>query len=146
MAFARNFYKTSFDRVSQVEHPEHETRMTRVSEYLRKYGMGKIDAIPTDTRAVVNDPRTPDEMLDNPDKVTSALNAEPLDVLLELQNKSADYKKALEEIELTKKQKSDFDAAVKVLNDPNSSDEAKYDAHRILEELYQAKKITRARK
>lgn len=146
MAFARNYYRTSFDRVSQVEHPEHETRQTRVSEYLRKYGMGKIDVIPQDTRPVVNDPRTPDEMLEYPDKLTSALGTEPLDALIEIQNQSETYKKALAEIELTKKQKADFDAAVKVLNDPNSSDESKYDAHRILEELYAAKKITRARK
>lgn len=146
MAFARNVYPTSFERISTQIHPEHETRNTRVSEYLRKYGQGKIDSLPTDMRSEVHDNRSVDEMLDNPNKIADSLGAEQLDVLVEMQNRQADYEKALQEVELTKKQRKQFDAAVKVLNDSNASYEQKMDANRILEELYQAKKITRARK
>lgn len=146
MAFGRNIYPTSFDRVNSLLHPDHESRNTRVSEYLRKYGQGKIDTLPTDNRPVVTDNRSVDEMLDNPNKVADSLGSEQLDVLLEMQNKQSDYEQALKDIELTKKQRESYDAAIKVLNDSNASYDQKMDAHRILEELIQAKKVTRVRK
>lgn len=50
-----------YENIDPALHPEHETRNTRVSEYLRKYGQGKIDTLPTDSRPVVKDERSDDE-------------------------------------------------------------------------------------
>lgn len=141
--FSRNV-NTTFEKNSGIPHPEHEVRNTRVSEYLRKYGQGKIDSLPTDNRPMVNDTRSTDEKLDHPD-VTDRFGADPLDVMMELDRKKEDFEKAFEEIELTSKQKERFDAAKKVLENPNSSYEQKSDAHRILEELQESKKVTRTR-
>lgn len=138
--------KPVFEKVSGDKHPEHQTRNTRVSEYLRKYGQGRIDSMPTDNRPQITDNRTVDEMLNDPDSVTSSLGTDELDVLMEMSRKADDFEAAFKEIELTKKQKSDFDAAVRVLRDKNSSYDAQLDAMRILDELGQAKKVTRARK
>lgn len=134
-----------YEDVVQDLHPDHETRNTRVSEYLRKYGQGKIDTLPTDTRPEVKDNRSVDEMLSDGDKVTSSLGSEQLDVMLEMQRKANDFEAAFAEIELTKKQRSDFDKAISVLKNPNASYEQKMDAHRIIDELEQAHKVTRAR-
>lgn len=141
--FSRNI-KTTFEHNSGVLHHEHEVRNTRVSEYLRKYGQGKIDSMPTDTRPTITDNRSTDEKLDNPD-VTDRLGTEQLDVLLEVDRLRERFEKAFADIELTQKQKEKFDAAVKVLNDRNSSYEQIQDASRILSQLEEDKKITRAR-
>lgn len=135
-----------FENPSQKLHKEHETRNTRVSEYLRKYGQGKIDSMPTDTRPQVNDPRSVEEMLNDVDKLTSSLSPEQLDVLLEMQNNTAEFEAAINDIKLTEKQRQKFDAARKVLNDKNASYEQILDAHRIIEELRESHKLTRARK
>lgn len=140
----RRDIKHCFEPNSGVLHAEYEERNTRVSEYLRKYGQGKIDSMPIDNRPTVNDSRTVDEMLDD-DDVTARLGADNLDVLMELDRKKADFEAAFADIELTQKQKEKFDAAVKVLNDKNSSYEQQQDALRILDELKEAKKVTRAR-
>lgn len=135
---------TTFEHNSGIPHKEHEVRNTRVSEYLRKYGQGKIDTMPTDTRPVVNDERSTDEKLDNPD-VTDALGVDQLDVMMEIDKHREDFEKAFKDIELTTKQKEKFDAAIKVLKDKNSSYEQVRDAERILTQLEEDKKITRAR-
>lgn len=134
-----------YENVDSALHPEHETRNTRVSEYLRKYGQGKIDTLPTDSRPVVKDERPDDEKLENTSKLTDSLGTEELDILLEMQNKAKDFENAFQDIELTKKQRESFDKAIKVLNDANASYEQKADAYRILDELEQAHKVNRVR-
>lgn len=133
-----------YEKNSHLLHREHEERNTRVSEYLRKYGQGKIDSMPTDARPQVNDQRTPDEMLDD-NTPENHMAFDNLDALMELERKKADFEAAFADIELTQKQKEKFDAAVKVLNDKNSSYEQIKDAERILDELKEAKKLKRAR-
>lgn len=135
----------AFEEVIQQKHKEHETRNTRVSEYLRKYGTGRIDMMPTDRRPEIKDNRTSDEMLTDVDKLTNNLGTEELDVLLEMQNKREDFESAFADIELTNKQKEQYDAAMKILNDKNSSYEEQVNAVAILEELKAAEKVTRAR-
>lgn len=143
MSFKRRAPK--YESNSGVEHPEFEKRNTRVSEYLRKYGQGKIDTLPTDTRSEVKDERSVDEMLEV-DDVTNRMDTEQLDALLEMQAKADDFEAAFKDIELTKTQKQQFDKAVSVLKDKNASYELVSDAYRILEELENKHKVTRARK
>lgn len=138
------FLKPQFEVVSPDKHKEYQVRNTRVSEYLRKYGQGKIDSLPTDSRPVVIDPRSDDDKLSNNDKLDHMSNDE-LDVLTMYQDKLSDFEAAISEIKLTQKQKEQFDAAAKVLNDKNASYEQKADAYRILQELEEQHKVTRAR-
>ena len=140
----RRDIKPKFEHNSGVLHPEHEERNTRVSEYLRKYGQGKIDSMPTDNRPVVNDNRSVDEMLEDND-ITNHMATDQLDAFMELDRKKADFEAAFKDIELTQKQRQKFDAAVKVLNDRNASYEQIKDAERILNELTEAKKVKRVR-
>lgn len=142
----RQNFKPQCDKLDTTLHLEHETRNTRVSEYLRKYGQGKIDSLPTDTRPEVRDSRTDEEKINEPLSATDSLAADQLDVMLELQENAKRFEDAFAEIELTKQQKEKFDAAIKVLKDSNSSFEQKMDAERILDELEQSHKLTRARK
>lgn len=130
--------------VDQRLHPEHETRNTRVSEYLRKYGQGKIDSLPKDNRPEVTDERDTDSMLDG-SSIVDRLDADQLDVMLELDAMADRYQAALADMELTQKQKSKFDKAIKVLQDKNASYEQRMDANRILDELEKTQKMTRAR-
>lgn len=134
-----------YEEMDVSKHPEHETRCTLVSEYLRKYGQGKIETMPTDSRPEINDSRSDDEKLDQVDKLTDSLGTEELDVLLQMQDKAADFEKAFKDIELTKKQKADYDKAIEVLKDENASYEMRMDAYRILDDLERKNKITRAR-
>lgn len=127
-----------------IAHPDHEERNTRVSEYLRKYGQGKLEVLPTDNRPQVEDPRTVDEMLAGDNNEISMADDE-LDIITRLQDASDHFQEVFAEIELTKQQKEKFDNAVKVLNDPNASTEKKVDAYRILDELESKGKVTRAR-
>lgn len=140
-----------FKRITSIQyedidtslHPEHESRNTRVSEYLRKYGQGKIDSMPVDHRPTVNDTRSVDDMLDS--EYEPSLSTEHLDVLLELERKKEDFIKMNEDIEFTTKQRESFDAAVKVVNDSNSSYDDKLKAYEVLEELEKQAKVIRAR-
>lgn len=110
-----------YEVLSNDKHPEHETRNTSVSEYFRKYGQGRIDALPTDSRPEVTDNRSVDDMLNDTDKLTSSLGTEHLDALLEMQTKAQDFETAFKEVKLTAKQRNDFDKAIAVLRDNNAS-------------------------
>lgn len=137
--FRRDF-KRSFEVNSGVLHPEHESRNTRVSEYLRKYGQGKIDNLPQDNRPEVIDSRTVDEKLDD-GPLMPGLGTDELDVMAELSRMKDKWNNAVTDIETTKKDKQKFDAAVKVINDKNASYQQQRDAFRILEELEKKGKI-----
>lgn len=128
---------------STLEHDEHQVTNTRVSEYMRKYGQGKIDVMPTDTRPEVNDDREPSAMLD--DDFTPGLGTDELDVMQRLDSMRERYANAVADIKATEKQKAQFDEAVKTLNDPNASSEKQYHAMAILDELSKKGKITRVR-
>lgn len=131
------------EKNSSVEHPEHQYTNTRVSEYMRKYGQGKIDVLPTDSRPEVNDPRTPDQMLE--DGFEPGLGTDELDVMAQLDQMRDKYENAVADIKATEKQKEQFDEAVKVLQNKNASYEQISDAYRILDELERKGKISRAR-
>lgn len=132
-----------YRKIDVTPHKDYESRDTRVSEYLRKYGTGKIDEMPNDTRAEIKDNRSVDEQL--ADGFEPSLGTDDLDVLMELDKAREHYEAALADIELTKQQKADFDKAIKVLKDSNSSIEMKEDAYRILRDLESKGKVTRAR-
>lgn len=132
-----------FEQNSDLEHEEHQVTNTRVSEYMRKYGQGKIDVMPTDTRPEVDDPRTDEEKLS--DDFTPGLGTDELDVMAKLDEMKERYQNAVADIKVTEKQKAQFDEAIKVLNNPNSSSDAQYHALALLEELERKGKITRAR-
>lgn len=137
--------KRSISRVSEVlsdvRHAEYQNVNTRVSEYLLKYGQGKIDAMPTDNRPEVSDDRTVDQMLDD-ETPEFDISSDELDVLLEFQKNADKFEQARLAIESSEKDKTAFENAMKVLNDPNSSDEAKRDSYRILDKLKQQGKVT----
>lgn len=134
-----------YDVLDTTLHPEHETRNTRVSEYLRKYGQGKIDDLPRDSRPEVHDNRSVDEMLDDPSHAADHMSFDELDAISEMNRKADDFKKAFADVKLTVQQKQKFDAAVKVLQDKNASDEQRLHALSILDELEQKHLVTRAR-
>lgn len=137
--------KRSISRVSEVlsdvRHAEYQNVNTRVSEYLLKYGQGKIDVMPTDNRPEVTDDRSVDQMLDD-ETPEFDISSDELDVLLEFQKNADKFEQARLAIESSEKDKTAFENAMKVLNDPNSSDEAKRDSYRILDKLKQQGKVT----
>ena len=55
------------EKLSADLHSEHQTRNTDVSYYLMKFGTGKLEELPQDTRPEVHDDRTVDEMLTDDD-------------------------------------------------------------------------------
>lgn len=128
---------------STLEHEEYQVTNTRVSEYLRKYGQGKIDVMPQDSRPEVNDDREVNEMLD--EDFTPGLGTDELDVMAKMDAMKERFENAVADIKATEKQKAEFDEAVKVLKDPNSSSDSRYHAMSILEDLENKGKIKRAR-
>lgn len=135
--------KPCFEKIDGRPHPDYESRNTRVSEYLRKYGTGKLDNLPRDTRPVVNDERSPDEMMN--DEFVDTMATDELDVMQQLDAAKERFEKMADTIRQTKTNRVKFDNAMKVLNDPNSSYESRKDAYRILDELEQKNVVTRAR-
>lgn len=136
--------KGSFEKNSGKRHKDYESRNTSVSEYLRKYGTGKLETLPTDTRPEVNDDRSSDDMLN--DEFVEGLGTDELDVLMKIDENKERFQKAIDEVSLTKAQRVKFDNAMKVLNDRNSSTESLRDAYRVLDELEEKGKVKRARK
>lgn len=131
-----------YNTVDEKLHPEHQTFDTSVSYYLRKYGTGQLEQLPFDSRREITDDRSVEQMLDD-DGLVAGLGTDDLDVLMELDRKREDFENAIQEIELTKKQKVVFDRAMSVLKDPNASIDAKRDAYDLLDELKE--KVTRTR-
>lgn len=130
--------------LSPENHPEYEIKETRVSDYLRKYGTGHIEDLPSSSAPEVVDERSVSEMLDS--EFEPHMSTESVDIFMEIDRNKDKFEAAIKELELTKTQKEKFDSAVKVLNDPNSSLDSKREAYSILEELQASGKITRARK
>lgn len=126
-----------------ILHSEHESRDTRVSEYLRKYGQGKIDVMPTDSRPQVVDDRSDDEKISDP--FVPSLGTDELDVFQQLEANREKFQAAQADIEMTKKDRVRFDNAIKIINDDNASIDAQRDAYRILEELERKGKVSRVR-
>lgn len=134
------------EKNSGLVHKDYQVHETRVSDYLRKYGTGHADPsrMPQDTRPEVTDNRDVDQMLD--EGFEPGLGTDDLDVMMEIERNREKYSKMLEDIELTKTQKTAYDGAMAVLNDPNSDYEERKKAYEVLEELEQKGKIARARK
>lgn len=126
--------KPVFERNSGELHPEHQCVSTRVSEYLIKYGQGKLDKMPNDTRQEIQDDRTVDQMLEDDDP-TLSLGTEELDVLLASQEAAERFEKAQLDIKATQAQRVKFDNAVAVLQDKNASADARRSAYAILAKL-----------
>lgn len=136
--------KPVYEKNSTVRHPDFEVKETRVSDYLRKYGTGNIEDLPTSSAPEIKDDRSVDEMLDS--EFEPSMATETVDILMLIDENKERFEKAISEMELTQKQKKDFDAAVAVLDDTNSSTDRKREAYAILEELENTGKLTRARK
>lgn len=132
----------SYEVVDPTPHPEFESRNTSVSEYFRKYALGKTDQMPQDMRPEVSDDRSSDEMLEDDSKINH-MGCDDLDVLQEMNDNAEKFEEALKDIELTKKQRQMFEDATKILNDPNTSLDQKKEAYAVLEEIND--KVTRAR-
>lgn len=137
--------KPVFEKVSNARHPEYQSRNTSVSEYLRKYGQGKIDSLPTDSRPEVTDDRSPDDMLAD-DSRMDHMSYDELDALCDFNAKREDFEKARQEIELNEKQTKAFNDAMEILNDANASSDRKMEAMEVLDELIKSGKVVRARK
>jgi hypothetical protein len=138
MMYQKN-HESQFEKNSGINHPDYESRNTTVSEYLRKYGTGRIDELPKDTRPEIVDDRPDDEKIN--DEFVDGLGTDELDVMMMLNENAERFKKARIALEEDEKKRVSFDNAVKVLNDPNSSEDAKRDALRILEKLEKAGKV-----
>lgn len=126
--------KPVFEKNDGVLHPEHQSVSTRVSDYLIKYGQGKLDKMPNDTRQEIQDDRTVDQMLEDDDP-TLAIGTEELDVLLASQEAAERFEKAQLDIKATQAQRVKFDNAVAVLQDKNASADARRSAYAILAKL-----------
>lgn len=133
----------TFEPVDTAPHPEYEQRVTSVAEYFRKYAAGKTDQMPQDMRPEISDDRDPDEMLEDDSKINH-MSCDELDALMEMQENTEVFEKALQDIELTKNQREQFIKATETIKDPNSSLQDKQEAYAVLEELHE--KVTRARK
>ena len=136
--------KPVFEQVDDHLHPEYEIKSTRPSDYLRKFGTGKIEDLPRSSAPEVSDGRSVEQMLEDPADLDH-MSTETVDVLMEIEANKEKFTSALQARDLSARDKEDFDAAVSVLNDPNSSSERKREAYAILEELYNDGKITRTR-
>lgn len=136
--------KPVFEHCTNYKHPEAQNVDTRVSEYLRKYGQGKIDDLPQDRRAVVTDERTVEQMLDDDARVDH-MAFDELDAISELASKREAFLKARDEIEMNKKDIEAADAAMKIIDDPNSSESKKLEACAVLDELIESGKAKRVR-
>lgn len=132
-----------YEKLSDERHAEFEVKDTRVSDYLRRYGTGHIEDLPTTSAPEVKDDRTEEEMLNSEFEPTMA--TESVDILMEIERNKERFEKAVAEIELTASQKKRFDDAVRVLNDDNASIDSKREAYSILQELEDTGKLTRAR-
>lgn len=119
--------------IEQDLHPEHQNRDTTVSSYLMKYGQGKIDEMPSDSRPEIKDNRSVDEMLEEGDPF--GLGTEELDVLTALQDSADKWNTVRSEAIQNKNDRTKFENAVKVLNDENASLEAKRHAYSIIDKL-----------
>lgn len=130
---------------ANLPHEDYEVVQTRVSDYLRRYGTGQIEAMPQDTRPEIHDERLVDEML-NSDQFEPGLGTDQLDIIMEIEKNRSKFEAAIAEMELTQKQREEFDAAVKILNDANSSVNAREDAYKLLRELEQSGKLKKPRR
>ena len=138
--------KPSFEKNSGILHKDYQVRETRVSDYMRKYGTGHADPnlMPQDRRVEVTDEREVDDMLDM-DSFEPSLGTDELDVLSIIESNRDKFAKMVEDIKMTKRQRIEFDDAMKVLNDVNATYESKQKALSVLDELEQKKVISRAR-
>jgi hypothetical protein len=135
--------KPAFEAVDPVNHPDYEIKDTRVSDYLKKYGTGKIEDLPQVSRPEITDNRTTDQMLDEP---CEHMSTEAVDVMMEIERNKEAFDKAILDIKATQKQKKQFDDAVAALQDPNTPIERQREAYAILSDLERQGKLTRARK
>lgn len=135
--------KPVYERVSSERHADFEVKDTRVSDYLRKYGTGHIDDFPTTSAPEVHDDRSEEEMLNS--EFEPSMATETIDILMEIDRNKDRFKAAVDEIELTEKQKKDFNDAMDALDDPNSPLDRKREAYSILQELMNSGKVSRAR-
>lgn len=138
--------KLQYEEVDSTKHLEHQERNTRVSEYLKKYGVGKLEDLPTDKRPTITDERSVDEMLDDVrGGMVDLLSFDELDALSEFNSRKEEFEKMRAEIELTEKQSLTFDRAMSVLNSANASRDDKQEALAVLEELQKSGKVTHTR-
>lgn len=134
--------KPVFERVSQDAHPDYEIKETRVSDYLRKYGTGKLEDLPQSSKPEITDNRTVEQMLDEP---CESMSTETIDVMMEIDRNREAFEKAILDVKATQKQKKQFEDAVKAIKDENTPFERKREAYAILDQLERDGKITRAR-
>lgn len=136
--------KPTYEHNSGVDHPDKQCINTRVSEYLRKYGTGQLEKLPTDTRQEIKDDRSDDEKLAE-GRLVPGLGTDALDVMMEMdrqRERLAEIESAIDETSADFKK---FQKAKSILDNPNASDDAKYDAYRIIAELENKGRVTRAR-
>lgn len=136
--------KPVYQDLDYTNHPEYEIKETRVSDYLRKYGTGHIDELPTSSAPEIKDDRSVDEML--AEGFEPSMSTETIDILMEIERNKDRFEAAVAELELTQTQKKEFDDAVKAINDPNTPYDRKIEAYHLLQDLESKGKITRARK
>ena len=125
----------SFEVLDDTPHPDFEVQNTTVSEYFRKYAVGKVDSMPSDPRSEVTDRRSDDEMISD-DSMINHMGCDDLDVLQEMENNREKFEAAINEIELSEKQKEAFLDACAILDKPDSTLEQKREAYDVLEELH----------
>lgn len=134
--------KPQYEVLDATNHPDYEIKDTRVSDYLRKYGSGKIDDLPSSSAPEITDNRSTDQMLAEP---VEHMSTETVDVLMEIEANKERFEKAVQDVNLTAAKKKKFDSAVKVIKNPNSTYDQKREAYSILRNLEEQGLITRAR-
>lgn len=125
--------KPVFERNSGVNHPDYEIKETRVSDFLRRFGTGHIDDLPTTSSPEISDDRTVDEMLSDP--FVPHMSNESVDILSMIEENKDRFDAAFHELELTKSQHKKFKEALSAIKDPNCPFERKREAYSVLEKL-----------
>ena len=142
MSFLRR--EKVFQVLDDTPHPKFVEKNTSVSEYLRKYGQGKVENLPQDSRTEVEDNRSVDEMLED-DASLDSMATEELDVILELERKSQDFDAMRKDIDDTESAKKEFDEAVRVIKSPQSLPTEKKQAYDVIDALVEEGKVKRVR-
>lgn len=123
-----------YERNVRTPHKDFERRETRVSEFMRLYSAGRSEQIPEcKIQTLPDDPRSEDAMFD--DAFCPGMGTEPVEVFQMIDDMMEKYEAAIKEIKDSANNCKKYKNALSVYKNPNSSQDQKYNAAKILREL-----------
>lgn len=121
---------------SGVMHPEHQEINTRVSHYLRQYATGKISEFPTN--GLIQNRELPEGLrkdLLNRNLPLPEMGTDPVEIMDYLNANRERLESLVQEYNLAVSDQQEYDSAMAVVNDPNSTPEQIANAVRKLESI-----------